>query len=161
MDVDLLRLEAGGGRRLPDAAHRRLRAEPDFELVGLQMHRGIERLHGGMREMRRFVHRLDDLAAFSKGVIDVAVVARAHHRPVEGVAVELGELRAVGLAGLAGFPFGLEQRERFLGAPEAVGDHRHRVIELDHLLHAAPAFDRSSSTLLSLPPNTGQAAIAA
>ena len=63
VDDDLLGLEAGSGRRLPDGAHRRLRAEPDIELVGLQMHRGVERLHGGVGEMRRFVDRLDDLAA--------------------------------------------------------------------------------------------------
>ena len=88
--------------------------------------------------MRRLVERLDDLAAqicrLGECGIDIAVVARVHHRPVERVAIELGELRAVGLAGGARVPFRLEQRQRFLGAPEAVGDHRHRVVELDHLL---------------------------
>ena len=59
-------------------------------------------------------------------------------------------MRAVGLAGLAGVPFRLEQRERFLGAPEAVGDDRDRVVELDHLLHAAPAFDRRLVDALEL-----------
>ncbi len=95
--------------------------------------------------MRRFIERLDDLAArcaLGEVIVDIAVVARAHHRTVERVAIKLGELRAVGLAGLAGVPFRLEQCERFLGAPEAVGNHRDRVVELDHLLHAAPALDR-------------------
>ena len=142
VDVDLLGLEAGGGGRLTDSAHRRLRADPDVEFVGLQVHRGVERLHGGMREMRRFVGRLDDLAAFSEFGIDVAVVARAHHRPVQRVAIKLGELRAVGFAGFAGVPFRLEQRQRFLGAPEAVGDDGDRVVELDDLLHAAAALGR-------------------
>ena len=31
--------------------------------------------------------------------------------------------------------------ERVLGAPKAVGDHRHRVVELDHLQDAAAALD--------------------
>ena len=131
-------------------AHRRLAAEPDFELVGLQMHRGVERLHGRMREMWRFVDRFDDLAALAEDVIDVAVVARVHHRPVERVAIELGELRAVGVAGLADVPLGLEQRQRFLGAPEAVGDDRDRVVELDDLQYTAPTFDRRFIDALEL-----------
>ena len=81
VDRDLFGLEAGSRRGLADAAHRRLRAEPDIELVGLQMHRGVERLHGGVGEMRRFVDRLDDLAALRESIVDIAVIARAHHRP--------------------------------------------------------------------------------
>ena len=64
VDDDLLRLQAGSSRSLADRAHRRLGAEPDLELVGLQTHRGVERLHGGMCQMRRLIDGFDHLAAF-------------------------------------------------------------------------------------------------
>jgi hypothetical protein len=142
VNVDLFGLEARGGSSLADAAHRGLRAEPDVEFVGLQVHCGVERLHGGMREMRGLVDCFDDLAAFSEFGIDVSVAARAHHRAVERIAIKVGELRAIGLAGFAGVPFRLERRERFLGAPETIGNHGDRVVELDDLLHAAAALGR-------------------
>ena len=164
VDGDLLRLEAGGRRRQPQRAHRDLRADPDVELVAVKAHGGVERLHLRMRGMRRLVERLDDLAAppLGESVVDIAVVARVHHRPVERVAIELGELRAVGLAGRARVPFRLEQRERFLGAPVS-GRRSTATASASLTTRSTPRrpLIGVSSTLLSLPPATGQAAIAA
>src|SRR5207248_2055869 len=139
---DLLWLEAGCRCGLPDGPHRGLGTEPDFELVALQVHSGVERLHGGMSEVRRFIDRLDDLSALAERVIDVAVVARIHHWSTKSIAIELGELRTVSVAFIADVPFGLEQREGFLGSPEAIGDNRYCIVELDHLQDAAAAFRR-------------------
>src|SRR5689334_16250560 len=100
----------------------------------------VKRLHGSVGEMRRFIDRLNDLAAFTEGPLDITIVARIDHRAIERIAIELGKLRAVGIAGLADFPFGLEQGERFLGAPEAIGNDRDGVLQLDDLHYAAPAF---------------------
>ena len=116
---------------------------------------------GGMREIRRLVKRLDDLAALAKSASTLPSLRALRHRPVERVAVKLGELRAVDLAGGAGVPFGLEQRERLLGAPEAVGDHGDGVGELDHLQHAAPAFDRRLVDALELAAGHRASMIAA
>ena len=152
---DLLRLETGSSRRLPNGAHRRLRAEPDFKLVGLKMHGGVERLHRGMSQMRRFIHGLDKLSAFAESIVDAAVIARAHHRSIKSIAIELGELRAVGLAGRADVPFGLKQSQRLFSAPEAVGDNSDGVFELDHLQYATTAFRRSIVDALQLAAEYG------
>ena len=114
------------------------------------MHRGVQWLHCGVGEMRRFVDCLDDLSALRESIVDIAVIARGHHRAVERVAIKLGKLRAVGFAGFARIPFRLKQRKRFLGAPKAIGDDRNRIVELDHLLHATPTFDRRFVDTLEL-----------
>src|SRR5215831_3332102 len=106
------------------------------------MNGGVEWLHLCMSKMWRFVYRLNDLAAFAKSIVDIAVIARAHHRAIERVSIKLGELRAVRTAGLADVPFRLKQRERFLCTPEAVGNNGNGVVELDHLQHTAAAFCR-------------------
>jgi hypothetical protein len=102
---------------------------------------GVEGLHCGVGKMRRFVDRLHDLP-FCQGILDIAVIARAYHRSIERIAIELGELRAVGLSGLPDIPFGVEQGERLLGAPEPVGNNNDGVVEPDHLQHAAAALCR-------------------
>ena len=72
----------------------------------------VQRLHLRMGGVRRFVKRFDDFAALRESALDVTVIARADHRPVERVTIEFGELRAVGPAGGADVPFRLQLRER-------------------------------------------------
>ena len=68
VDIDLLRLQAGGlGRRL-ERLVRRLRSEPDIEPVGLQMHRRVHRLHRRMRQIGRLVDRLEGLCRARHGL---------------------------------------------------------------------------------------------
>ena len=115
------------------------------------MHRGVQWLHGGVGKMRCFVDCLNDLSALRENIVDIAVIARGHHRAVERVAIKLGELRAVSLAGFARIPFRLKQCKRFLGAPKAIGDDRNCIVELDHLLHTTSTFDRRFVHTLELP----------
>ena len=64
---------------------------------------------------------------------------------------------------LALVPLDRQRVERGLGLPPGVGDHRDRVVvDLHDLLHARHAASTlAASKLFTLPPNTGQALIAA
>ena len=108
MEIDLFRLQPGFLGRHLGVVQRGLRPHPDIEPVVLQMHRGVAGLHGGMRQKRGFILRLDHMLAFGDRGFGVAVIARRHHRPVQRVAIFLGELGAVGLGRGAAIPSDLQ-----------------------------------------------------
>ncbi len=141
MDVDVLRLHAGGlggeGQREVGV----LGADPDVDAVRLHMGDGVEGLHRRMGDDRHLVGRLDHLGGAWHRGIDIAVVARFDALLVEGLEILLAELGAVGRAGGADVPFDLERIERVLRAVVTVRHHRDRVLEPDHLKDAAAPGD--------------------
>jgi hypothetical protein len=143
VDVDegLFRRDAGRRGRRGQHRRRRLGRDPHVEPILLQPDRGVERLHSRMGLIGRLVEGFDDLAAgLGEGRLGVAVVTRGGHGTVRPVAVELVEVGLLHLARLADVPLDLEVVGGLLGAPELVGGHRHRSVQLDHLedAHAAP-----------------------
>ncbi len=99
----------------------------------------------------RLVGRLHQLAAgLGQAGRDVAVLAGRGHLPVQAVDVDLVEVGLLHLARGAGVPLDLDVVDGLLGAPVLVGDHRHRVIQLDHLQDARPALDGAVVDALQL-----------
>src|SRR5262249_3543277 len=139
----------------------RFRSATSKQSVGLEGHSGVERLHCGVGKMRRFVDRFHDLP-LGQRILDIAIIARAYHRSIERIPIKLGELGAVGLSGLADLPVGLEQ-----GASASLARQNRSATtttassSLTTCSTPRRPFAGESSTLLSLPPNTGQAATAA
>ena len=89
VNIDLLRLQAGGFRRRFERFIRGLRSDPDVESVGLQIHCRIHRLHRRMRQIGRLVNGFERLGRARHRLIDIAVVARGQHWLVERGAKQL------------------------------------------------------------------------
>ena len=82
MHLDFLRRQAGqlGGRGLSEGRH--LRPHPDVAAVRANVDGAVHRLHGGVREERHLVNRLDLLGGARHGLRGIALLARDHARPL-------------------------------------------------------------------------------
>ena len=127
MDEDRLRIDAARFRREGERRFRSLRAHPDVDAVFAPMRGRVERLHRRVREIGNLVERFDHFGRLREGRVTIAMAAAVSERPIERGAIFGGELRAVGGAGRAEVPFDRHGLQRFLGAPEIVGDDRHAI----------------------------------
>jgi hypothetical protein len=136
VDDDLVQRQAGGlrGRRL-DPRHG-LAADPDFAAVLAQVNRAVHRLHGGVREERKLVGRLDLSDGARHGPLDIADALR--DRP--GIERRLFELardrigREFGVRTVV--PFDHQRRQAFLRSSHMIGDDGDGVVEAHDLPHA-------------------------
>ena len=80
-----------------------------------------------MREIGNLVDGFDHFRRVREGRGDVAMAAAVSERAIERGAIFGGELGAVGRSGRAEVPFDRHRVQRFLGAPEIVGDHRDAI----------------------------------
>ena len=81
VDLDLLERQAGDlrGRGLRAAQH--LRSHPDVTAVLAHMNGAVHRLHGGVRQKRHLVDRLDPVGGVGHGLGDIALLDADHTRP--------------------------------------------------------------------------------
>src|SRR5271169_7211303 len=101
----------------------------------------VQRLHRRMRQIRRFVDRIDDLGGARERARRVAAVDGIDERSVERGAIISAEGLAVGRRRLAEVPDDRQRRERLLRAPESVGDHRDAVLDGNDRYETAPILD--------------------
>ena len=80
VDDDLVQRQACGLRGHRLNARHGLAADPDFAAVLANMHRAVHRLHGGVREERNLVGRLDLGDGARHGLVDIADILRNRPR---------------------------------------------------------------------------------
>ena len=142
VDVDLLRLEPGGRRRVALVDGLELVAGPDLATVGVEFHDRIQRLHRRVRQIGKLVRRTDSLGGALERGGDIAVVARRHAR-LFGQRPVLGHDRGrASLFRLAVVPLDLERLAALLCRPEALGDNGDAARHLHHVDHAGDGLGR-------------------
>ena len=163
VDLDRILRQAGdlGDRGLGQG--RRLGADPDVAAVLADMNGAVHRLHRRMRQERQLIDGVDRCAAPASAFVRVAVVARdlagLLRRLVE-LANDVGaaehshaDLRPIGSAAAA---------SPFLAAPIWSATTATASSMLHHLAHARDRTRRRFvDVTATLPPNTGEIAIAA
>ena len=128
------------GRRL--GAREGLAADPDFAAVLADMNGAVHRLHGGVREERDLVGRLDLGDGARHSLVDIADRLR-HRARIERRLFELVRdvLRAeLGVRTVV--PFDHQGRQPFLRSPHMVGDDGDGVVEPHDLTHALDRLGR-------------------
>ena len=141
-----------------------LRRHPGLGLVVGDPHGAVHGLHAGVRQERRRIDRLDLLRGLRDGLQRIAVLAVAVGLlGGEAFLQHLGDA-GVGDVAVAGLvPDDRQRVERRLGVPPGVGDDGDGVVAAPSPPSSRRACPRTfaSSKLTTLPPNTGQALIAA
>ncbi len=133
VDAHLLRIEPGGFGCIALIHRLELIAGPDLAAARRQLDDGVERLHGGVRQIGKFIACRHRASGSAERPGRIALFARL--RP--GL---LGELSVLGHdgPGTAGLgvgivPFHGQGVAPLLGRPEIFGDHRHTARHLNHL----------------------------
>ena len=141
--LDVLERHAGGPRRGGEGRLRVLGGSPDGHPAVLDKRGAAHRLHGGVREVRRVVLRLELLRGGGEGLVEIAVLARRRDvlLRVEPRAIELHQARARDVAVRAHVPFDVDVAQRFLRPPPVVGDDCDESLQGYDLDDAAPALD--------------------
>jgi hypothetical protein len=125
------------GRSLRAGHH--LDSDPNIAAVLGDVHRAIHRLHGSVRQERHLVDGFD-LPGCARYCLGEVALATGHDAVVLRGACHLlhdagrGDIRVGALV-----PFDVEGTEPLHRGPHMVADHRHGIVDLDHLPHA---FDR-------------------
>ena len=105
------------------------------------MNRAVHRLHGGVRQERHLVDRVDLGDGARHRLVDIAGVLR-HRAHLEGGLLELGhDLPRVEL-GVARRPIRSSAPPALLRGTHVVGDDRNGIIEPHHLAHALDRLGR-------------------
>ena len=136
VDLDLLQRQAGHLRRRRLGAAQNLRAEPDVAAIRAHMHRAVHRLHGGMRQQRQLIDRLERAGGARHGLGDIAILHGDHAGPLQRLLMQRGQIGAGEIGVGARVPGDVERRQALLRRPHVIGDHRHRIVEAHHLAHA-------------------------
>ena len=104
-----------------------LSAHPHVDAVFAPVRRRVQRLHRRVRQIGNLIDRLDQFRGSAEGRANVAIAAAIGERPIERRAIFGAELLAVSRRRWAEIPHDRHRLERFLGAPEIVGDDRHAI----------------------------------
>ena len=132
-DADLVRAYAGhtrGGHLVESLA---LRAQPQLHTFGRDHGGAVERLHGGMRQVRESVVRFHALRGRGCGLGEIAFRTRYLARLLRQFAVVLGK-RHGGEAGvLLDQHFGLQCVSALLGGPGIAGHHGDALGNFEHV----------------------------
>ena len=136
MHPDLLGRNAGHLRGGGLGAGRDLGAHPYVAAVLAYLDRAVQGLHRGVREERHLVDRLDLLGGAGHRLGDIALLARDRPRLLRGRLELLHDIGGTELGVWALVPADVERGKALLGRPHMIGDHRHGVVEADHLVHA-------------------------
>ena len=141
VDGDGVRFEAGRFRCGGAGAEGVLGAGPDLADSVVQPGGAVQRLHGGVGEIRHPVVGCDRPAGGAQGRLDIAAIDIRFATALglgggQGV-VELGEDSGL-IDGFspAGAPLDLDRRQGAVGMPVAVGDHGHGIAKIHNLLDA-------------------------
>ncbi len=113
-----------------------LRGHPDIAAVGTHLNCRVQRLHGSVRKIRRFVHRFDFLGGAGEGGRGVACFAHGHARLGGQTRPFLPQSRCRYVGPLALVPLDDESLAAFHRAPGIVGNHGHAVRNLHDFLDA-------------------------
>ena len=101
----------------------------------MTMNRGVDRLHGRVREKRQLVGRFQPVAG-GKALGDIAVGFRDRAVLFAGGAQIAPDVVRAEACVRAFVPVDHQRVEAFLGRPHVIADHRDQIVEHDDLLHA-------------------------
>ena len=136
MNLDSVPRQAGRPSGCGLRAGLDLRPHPDVTAVLADVDGAVNRLHRGVRQKRHLIDRLDLPGRTRQRFGDVAVLARDRARLARGRCELLDDVGGAELRVRALGPADVERGEALLSRPHVVGDHRHGVLEADHLAYA-------------------------
>ena len=153
MHRDLVLVEIKHMRHGRACVARHLRTGPQFGTLVRHAHGGVHRFHRGVREVRRFVRRVDGACRFPEGLLRPAVEAHRHAVVVAHGVADVLHHRHGGDCGLVRAGHRGGQRVRCVAClPPRLRDHRQRCRiavlaagQRDHRAHA-----RHGATVLHL-----------
>src|SRR5262249_43093502 len=147
VDLDLIGREPGHLRGGSLRAGHHLDTDPNIAAILGDTDRAIHRLHGGMGEERHLVAGVDFLRDALYRLGEVAVATSDDAFVLRGARHLLYDAFRRNVSVRPGVPLDVERSEPLHRSPHMVADHRHGIVDLDHLPHT---FDRHGLAVIDV-----------